>query len=189
MIYVSGNGVPINYSLARSLYNDHRSTTAFNSFPRSWSVSSLASQTERTIGSHGDRLRLARSNLPEMRSGNRAETSVRHERGKSWRRTPGGMFVRLAAITGYPRRLYSDRVYRRRLSFPCSRVPRSKRRSADDFVSPPSYVLGGGESDVLSSTPSSQFFVARPESPSRISGRIISIAQSSVNYASARYNV
>lgn len=43
-----------------------------------------------------------------MRSGNRAETpSVRHERGKSWRRTPGGMFVRLVAITGYPRRLYS----------------------------------------------------------------------------------
>lgn len=68
---------------------------------------SLASQTERTIGSHGDRLRLARSNLPEMRSGIRAETPVHHERGKSWRRTLGGMFVRLAAITGYPRRLYS----------------------------------------------------------------------------------
>jgi len=107
-MYVSENGVSINYSLARSFYNDHRSTTAFNSFLGSWSVFSLASQTERTIGSHGDRLRLARSNLPEMRSGNRAETpSVRHERGKSWRRTPEGMFVRLAAITGYPRRLYS----------------------------------------------------------------------------------
>jgi len=106
-MYVSENGVSINYSLARSFYNDHRSTT-FNSFLGSWSVFSLASQTERTIGSHGDRLRLARSNLPEMRSGNRAETpSVRHERGKSWRRTPEGMFVRLAAITGYPRRLYS----------------------------------------------------------------------------------
>lgn len=41
-------------------------------------------ELERIVGSHGDRLRLARSNLPEMRSGNRAETPpARHERGKS----------------------------------------------------------------------------------------------------------
>jgi len=185
-MYVSENGVSINYSLARSFYNDHRSTTAFNSFLGSWSVFSLASQAERTIGSHDDRLRLARANLPEIRSGNRTETpSVRHERGKSWRRTPEGMFVRLAAITGYPRRLYSI-VY----------------IDVDSSFHVPVFLAAKGEApmtsfhlrvlrrknDVLSSTPSS-YFLFQPESRSRISGRVISIAQSPVNYTSTRYNV
>lgn len=133
---------------------------AFNFFLEIWSVFSLVLQTERTIGSHGDRLRLVRSNLPEMRSGNRAETPsvfsprkrkvlTKDSRGNV--RSPRHDYRILAAAL-------LDRVYRRRLFFPCSRVPRSKRRS-DDFVSLPSYVLEGKTMSLFNAV----LFVTQPE--------------------------
>lgn len=92
------NNTSIHSLMVYSFYNDHSGTMALNSFLESrynLSLSLFLSLThslavallkpERTVGSHSDRLRLARSNLPEMRSGNRLGTpTVRiHERGKS----------------------------------------------------------------------------------------------------------
>lgn len=87
-----------------------------------------------------------------------------------------------------PAAVLLDRVYRRKFSFPCSRVPRSKRRNAK-MTSFHLRVLEEGEERRALFNVILVFFVVRPESRSRISGRAISIAQSSVNYTSMRYNV
>ena len=188
---VSENGVSINYSLARSLYNDHRSITAFNSFLESWFISSLfrcSNWTDHRFVRRSITLSPFESPWNAIWESSRETPSVRHDRGKSWRRTPRGMFVRLAAITGYPRRFYSIVYIDIDSPFHVPVFLVGKRKNAK-MTSFHLQVLGEkGEQRALFNA-ILIFFVVRPESRSRISERAINIAQSSVDYTSMRYNV
>lgn len=136
-IYIcSRNGIPINYSLTRSLYNDHRSTSAFNFFPGSWSVSRVSNWTDHRFARRSITFSPFESpwNAIWDSSGDSSSPRKRKVLTKDSRgnvRSPRCDY-RIPAAT------LLDRVYRRRLSFPCSHVLPSKRRSVDDFVSPPS---------------------------------------------------
>lgn len=110
-IYVPKYDVPINHSsTARSLCNDRRSiTAAFNSFSVSWS--SLAperSWTDRRFARRSITLSPFESpwNAIWESSGDSFSSATKEESPDEG--LPRGMFVRFAAITGYPRWLYPD---------------------------------------------------------------------------------
>lgn len=185
-MHESGSSVPINYNLTRSLYNDHRSTTAFNSFLERALLFRFSNCTDHRFARRSITLSPFESPWNAIWESSGDSFSLRATKEES---PDEGLPGECSFASPRLQNTRGDSTRSCIPSFPCSRVPRSKRRSADEFVSPPSYVLGEEKRLYpLQHRPRIFRYPARIAG-SRISGRVISIAQSSVNYASARYNV